>query len=273
MIVATAGATAAGVIDPLPRLADLADAEGLALHVDAAWAGAVALPDRWRGVLEGIERADTVTIDAHKWLSQPMGTGMFFARHDEWLRAAYRVATSYMPPAVAGGVDYYAQSPQWSRPFRGLRLFLSLAGAGRRAFEAQIDVDVLHEAGTPRRHAVARGRGGCGHCLWTCVDLHGSPRRAPGPAGMRHELPHDRRRHRNVGTRPPHGGRLPQSATGRTQLRVSVVKVTTPLQIRVPDAATASSSDPLQRRCSRTRPTACRPARGRRSPSPSRDRP
>jgi aromatic-L-amino-acid/L-tryptophan decarboxylase len=142
MIGATAGTTSAGAIDPLASLADVATSEGLALHVDAAWAGAAAMSDRWRQVLVGIENADTVTVDAHKWLSQPMGTGMFFTRVDEWLRAAYRVSTSYMPTAVEGSVDYYQHSPQWSRPFRGLRLFLTLAAAGRRAFETQIDHDV-----------------------------------------------------------------------------------------------------------------------------------
>lgn len=156
MIGATAGTTAAGVIDPLPALADIAAQESLSLHVDAAWAGAAVLSDRWRGTLAGIERADSVTIDAHKWLSQPMGTGMFFARRAEILPEAFGVNASYMPPAIEGGLDYYQTTPQWSRPFRGLRLFLTLAVIGRGAYEQQINRDVA--AGVfLRERLVARG--------------------------------------------------------------------------------------------------------------------
>ncbi|HEV2121560.1 MAG TPA: pyridoxal-dependent decarboxylase [Chloroflexota bacterium] len=142
LIGATAGTTSAGTIDPLPELGELAAAQGLSLHVDAAWAGAAVLSDRWRPALDGIERADTVTIDAHKWLSQPMGTGMFFSRRADLLDAAFGVSASYMPPDTEGAVDFYRTSPQWSRPFRGLRLFLTLAVLGRSAYEAQIDRDV-----------------------------------------------------------------------------------------------------------------------------------
>ena len=81
LVIATAGSTAAGVIDPLPEIAALCEELDLDLHVDAAWAGAACLSPRLRPLLDGIERADSVTIDAHKWLSAPMGAGMFFTRH------------------------------------------------------------------------------------------------------------------------------------------------------------------------------------------------
>ena len=229
MIGATAGTTSAGIVDPLMALADVAQREGLALHVDAAWAGAVAFSDRWRGVLQGIERADSVTIDAHKWLSQPVGTGMFFARSDEWLRIAYGVSTSYMPPAVEGSTNFYQLSPQWSRPFRGLRLYLTLAAAGRQAYEKQIDDDVvlgdnlrhrletdgwevlkpdpasgclLHEPGTRGRYALARGCGRPSRAIRPRLDFHGSPGRATGTACVHHELSLHRGRHRDPGERP-----------------------------------------------------------------------
>jgi aromatic-L-amino-acid/L-tryptophan decarboxylase len=76
LVVATAGNTAAGVIDPLPEIAELCEELEVDLHVDAAWAGGACLSPRLRPVLDGIERADSVTIDAHKWLSAPMGAGM-----------------------------------------------------------------------------------------------------------------------------------------------------------------------------------------------------
>lgn len=73
LVVGTAGTTGAGAIDDLPALADLCADEGLRFHVDAAYGGAVALSDTHRGLLAGIERSDSVTLDAHKWLSVPMG--------------------------------------------------------------------------------------------------------------------------------------------------------------------------------------------------------
>lgn len=142
-VAATAGTTSAGVIDPLSELADVASQERLHLHVDAAWAGAVALSDQWRTVLCGIDRADSITVDAHKWLSQPMGAGMFFCRHTRALERAFGVSTSYMPPSQPGAMDYYRMTPTWSRRWIGLRLFLSLAIGGRRAFEAQINRDIF----------------------------------------------------------------------------------------------------------------------------------
>ena len=139
---ATAGTTSAGVIDPLPELADLALQERLHLHVDAAWAGAVLLSNEWRAVLHGVELADSVTIDAHKWLSQPMGTGMFFSREPTAPERAYEVSASYMPARVEGQLDYYRTTPMWSRRWIGLRLFLSLAVIGKEGFAAQIDRDI-----------------------------------------------------------------------------------------------------------------------------------
>ncbi len=81
MVVGTAGTTAAGAIDPLPELARFCRSEDLWLHVDAAWGGAAILSPRLRGHLAGIEAADSITCDAHKWFSVPMGAGMFFCRH------------------------------------------------------------------------------------------------------------------------------------------------------------------------------------------------
>ena len=81
MVVGTAGTTGAGLIDPLPQIADIADRAGLWFHVDAAWGGSAVLSPELKPALAGIERADSVTWDAHKWLSVPMGAGMFFCRN------------------------------------------------------------------------------------------------------------------------------------------------------------------------------------------------
>ena len=81
MVVATAGTTGAGMIDPLHACADVAQRERLWYHVDAAWGGAALASNRLRRLLAGIERADSVTIDAHKWLATTMGCAVFITRH------------------------------------------------------------------------------------------------------------------------------------------------------------------------------------------------
>src|SRR5690349_8885073 len=95
LIVATAGTTNAGMIDPLGRCAELARAHGLWFHVDAAWGGAVLASDRLRGVLAGIERASSITIDAHKWFATTMGCGMFLTRDPAILSQTFQVTTGF----------------------------------------------------------------------------------------------------------------------------------------------------------------------------------
>ena len=142
MLVATAGTTGSGTIDPLPELADFARHEGLWLHVDAAWAGAIVLSDRLAPLLDGIERADSVTVDAHKWMSTPMGVGMLLTAHPHLLAQAFAVATDYMPADVEAAADPYAISMQWSRRFAGLKVLLSLALIGRPGYAEQFERDV-----------------------------------------------------------------------------------------------------------------------------------
>jgi aromatic-L-amino-acid decarboxylase len=152
MVVGTAGTTAAGAIDPLPGLARLCRSEELWFHVDAAWGGAAILSPRLRGHLAGIDAADSITCDAHKWFSVPMGAGMFFCRHPEAVGEAFRAQTSYMPGRTDGPVvDPYTTSVQWSRRFIGLKLFLALAQHGESGYIDMIEHqarmgDVLRES-------------------------------------------------------------------------------------------------------------------------------
>jgi len=138
LVVATAGTTGAGMIDPLASCAAIARAEGLWYHVDAAWGGAALASERLHGCLAGIELADSITIDAHKWFATTMGCGMFLTRRPELLSEAFRVAADFMP-SNASSLDPYLNSVQWSRRFLGLRLFLSLAAAGWRGFGAHVE--------------------------------------------------------------------------------------------------------------------------------------
>ncbi len=138
MVVATAGTTNAGMIDPLAACAELARTEGAWFHIDAAWGGAVIASRKHKHVLAGIELADSVTIDAHKWFATTMGCGMFLTAHGSILSSAFAVSTGYMPSNDRER-DPYVLSLQWSRRFLGLRLFLSLALAGWNAYAHHVD--------------------------------------------------------------------------------------------------------------------------------------
>jgi glutamate/tyrosine decarboxylase-like PLP-dependent enzyme len=129
LIVASAGTTNAGMLDPLEACAALARQHRLWYHIDAAWGGAMIASERFRGVLAGLERADSATIDAHKWFATTMGCGMILVRDPVALTATFQVAASYMP-SHEQSLDPYMNTVQWSRRFLGLRLFLSLAAAG-----------------------------------------------------------------------------------------------------------------------------------------------
>jgi glutamate/tyrosine decarboxylase-like PLP-dependent enzyme len=163
MIVATAGTTSAGIVDPIGELAGLAAVEGLWLHVDAAWGGAAAILPELRPLLAGVERADSITFDAHKWLSVPMAAGIYLTRHPEILARTCGYAADYMPRDAAGldVTDPYSHSLQWSRRFTGLKVFLSLAVAGWEGYETAI------------RHQVAMGellRGELASSGWETVN-------------------------------------------------------------------------------------------------------
>jgi glutamate/tyrosine decarboxylase-like PLP-dependent enzyme len=138
MIAATAGTTNAGMIDPLFACAELARSNDLWYHVDAAWGGALIASDRLRKSIAGIERADSVTIDAHKWFATTMGCGMFITRHPQVLSSTFQVSTSFMPSNLSS-FDPYVNSVQWSRRFLGLRMFLSLAAAGWSGYAEHVE--------------------------------------------------------------------------------------------------------------------------------------
>lgn len=128
-VVATAGTTNVGAIDPLPQLADLCAQQGLWLHVDAAWGGIAAISDRLRPLLQGIERADSITFDPHKGLSLPYGTGAVFLREGSQLRSTFQPTAAYVASAGTPA-DPYCASLQWSRRFIGLRLLMPLLVGG-----------------------------------------------------------------------------------------------------------------------------------------------
>jgi glutamate/tyrosine decarboxylase-like PLP-dependent enzyme len=146
MVVGNCGTTAAGAIDPLREIGQFCQETGLWFHVDAAWGGAAILSPTLRPHLAGIEAADSITCDAHKWFSVPMGCGMFFCRHRETVAQAFRAEVTYMPgrPEVIGDdasdtFNPLTNSAQWSRRFIGLKLFMALAERGEGGYIEMID--------------------------------------------------------------------------------------------------------------------------------------
>lgn len=141
LVCGNAGTTNCGAVDELWTLAELAARERLWLHVDAAYGGFFVLTERGRRALRGIERADSVTLDPHKGLFLPYGTGCLLARRQGDLRAAHELSAEYLPASSAAPdeVDAAALSPELSRDFRGLRLWLPILLHGIAPFRASLD--------------------------------------------------------------------------------------------------------------------------------------
>jgi aromatic-L-amino-acid decarboxylase len=141
-VVASAGTTNTGAVDPIARIADVAVAEGLWLHVDAAYGGFFQLTERGRERFEGIERADSITLDPHKGLFLPYGTGALVVRDGQKLREAHHVGTSaYLQDLAADAhIPNFAEySAELSRDFRGLRVWFPLKLHGVSAFRDALD--------------------------------------------------------------------------------------------------------------------------------------
>jgi aromatic-L-amino-acid decarboxylase len=135
LVVANAGTTNTGAIDPLPAIADVCAAHGLWLHVDAAYGGFFRLVPGGETLLPGFERADSLILDPHKGLFLPYGTGCLLVRDPEALQRAHTVGAGYLQDLEqpADAVNFADLSPELSRDFRGLRLWLPLALYGVEA--------------------------------------------------------------------------------------------------------------------------------------------
>jgi aromatic-L-amino-acid decarboxylase len=145
LVVATAGTINVGSVDPLPMIADVADAYGLWLHVDAAYGGFFLLTAYGRDKLVGIDRSQSTVLDPHKGLFLPFGSGALIVRDVGQLAEAHRYSATYLNDARAG-VDAWSASDlsiELSRPFRGLRLWLPLKLFGIAAFRAALEEKLL----------------------------------------------------------------------------------------------------------------------------------
>ncbi len=137
----SAGSTNTGAVDPLEDLADICAGEGLWLHVDAAYGGFAALTPKGRAALAGIDRADSVTLDPHKWLFQPMECGSVLIRDGACLERTFAIHPDYLDGNHTHGdgeVNFADRGLQLSRGFRALKVWVSVQTFGLAAFRAAI---------------------------------------------------------------------------------------------------------------------------------------
>lgn len=139
-VVANAGATNTGAVDPLQELASICRANDLWLHVDGAYGAAAVFSKRGRQELQGIGEADSISLDPHKWLFQPYPLGCVMLREPQRLRDVFHVMPEYLQDAEThrGEVNFCDYSPELTRPFRALKLWMSLKVFGAEAFERAI---------------------------------------------------------------------------------------------------------------------------------------
>jgi len=138
-VVATVGTTGTTSIDPVNAIAELCEEEGLWLHVDAAYGGAMAVVEEYRWVLDGCDRADSLVVNPHKWLFVPMECSVFYCRDPQTLRAAFALVPSYLMTPEDGRVhnlmDY---GPALGRRFRSLKLWMVLRAYGSHGIARRI---------------------------------------------------------------------------------------------------------------------------------------
>jgi aromatic-L-amino-acid decarboxylase len=141
LVVGSAGTTNTGAVDDLAALADLAADENLWFHVDAAYGGFFVLTERGRERLAGLARADSLVLDPHKGMFLPYGTGCLLVRDGAALHRTHHIVADYMPQfqTDADLVDFCEISPELSRDWRGLRVWLPLKMHGLGAFRDALD--------------------------------------------------------------------------------------------------------------------------------------
>jgi aromatic-L-amino-acid decarboxylase len=136
-LVATVGTTSSTSVDPVPELAQRCAEAGVWLHVDAAYAGAAAVCPELRWCLAGVEQADSIVVNPHKWLFTPMDCSVVWTRRPEAFRAAFAAHGDYLG-ATEGAVDLRDYGPALGRRFRALKLWTVLRCYGREGLQALI---------------------------------------------------------------------------------------------------------------------------------------
>jgi aromatic-L-amino-acid/L-tryptophan decarboxylase len=140
-VIASAGTTNTGAIDPLPELSAICREQGLWLHVDGAYGAAAVITERGRKLLRGVELADSLSLDPHKWLFQPYETGCALVRNRDHLRDTFRILPEYLKDTQqhTDEFNFTDYGIQLTRNFRALKLWMSIKVFGLAAFRAAIE--------------------------------------------------------------------------------------------------------------------------------------
>jgi glutamate/tyrosine decarboxylase-like PLP-dependent enzyme len=140
-LISNAGTTNTGAVDPLEQLADLCVAEGLWHHADGAFGAGAVFSALGRTLLAGLGRTDSFSVDPHKWLFQPYPCGCVIVKDSSLLRRAFSIVPEYLADAHVGEgeINYWEYGPELTRPFRALKLWMSLQVFGADAFGAAVD--------------------------------------------------------------------------------------------------------------------------------------
>jgi aromatic-L-amino-acid/L-tryptophan decarboxylase len=165
LVVSSAGTTNTGAVDPIDAIADICQAESLWHHCDGAYGGFFHMLPEMHDTLAGLPRVDSLTLDPHKGLFLPYGTGALLVRDGEALRQAHAAHAGYLPPLADGRYDPAQYGPELSRPFRGLRVWLPMMLYGAEKLRAALAEKVElarwcadELAGDPRIELVERPR-------------------------------------------------------------------------------------------------------------------
>ena len=138
-VVATVGTTSTTSVDPVVEIAAVCRENGLWLHVDAAYGGAMALLPEGKWVMQGVELADSVVVNPHKWMFVPLDFSALFVRRPELLRAVFSLTPEYLRgDAAAGEIDYMDYGIQLGRRFRALKAWMAFRALGRDGLAARI---------------------------------------------------------------------------------------------------------------------------------------
>lgn len=138
IVIGQAGSVNAGSSDPLTEIADLCAEHDLWFHVDGAFGAFFALCERTAHLARGMERADSLCVDGHKWLNVPYGTGFAFVREAARLRAPFAADAAYLTPPEGAGEDLSDYGPESSRSLRGLAVWAAIKSLGRRGLEEMV---------------------------------------------------------------------------------------------------------------------------------------
>ena len=142
-VVATIGTTSSTAIDPVDAIADVCEAEGIWLHVDAAYAGVMAMVPAWREAFRGAERADTLVVNPHKWLFTPFDCSVLYCRRMDLLRQAFSLVADYLTTTERAPVKNLMDTGiQLGRRFRALKLWMVLRYFGASGIRARLEAHV-----------------------------------------------------------------------------------------------------------------------------------